>query len=438
MQTDMTAIILLLGSFALLLVLKVPITFSLIVSSVLTSWYLKTPLMVVVQRMSVGVQNFSLLAIPFFILAGGIMAYGGITNRIIEFSNILIGRVRGGLAQVNVLASMFFGGISGSAVADVSSIGVMLIPMMDKKGYDTDYSVAVTVSSACQGIIIPPSHNMIIYAFAVGGGVSVGRLFLGGFIPGIMLGIFLMIISYFIAVRRNYPKERKYSFKEAVRITKDAVIGLFTFVIILGGVIFGVFTATESAAIACVYALLVTIFVYRTMTVRKFIKILYEGLKTLAIVMSLIAAASAFGYFLAALKVPALATSALLTLSESRIVLPLLINLLLIVLGCIMDMAPLILICAPILYPVVVTTLGMSPIQFGIMLLLNLGIGLCTPPVGSALFVGSAVGRIPIEKASKALIPFYIMMICVLLLITFVPFFSTFIPDLIMPEMVAQ
>jgi tripartite ATP-independent transporter DctM subunit len=434
MQADIPAISILIGSFALLLILKVPITFSLIVSSIATGWYLKTPLMVVVQRMSGGIQNFSLLAIPFFILAGGIMAYGGITNRIIEFSNIIVGRVRGGLAQVNVLASMFFGGISGSAVADVSSIGVMLIPMMEKKGYDTDYSVAVTVSSACQGIIIPPSHNMIIYAFAVGGAVSVGRLFLGGFIPGILLGIFLMIISYIIAVKKGYPKEKRYSLKEALQITKDAVIGLFTFVIIIGGVIFGVFTATESAAIAVVYALLVTIFIYRTMTFRLLFKILYEGLKTLAIVMSLIAAASAFGYFLAYLKVPALATQALLTLSDNRVILLLLINLLLILLGCIMDMAPLILICAPILYPVVVTTLGMSPIQFGIMLLLNLGIGLCTPPVGSALFVGSAVGRIPIEKAAKALIPFYIMMLCVLLLITFVPFFSTFIPDLLMPE----
>jgi len=435
MQADITAISILIGTFALLLILRVPITFSLIVSSIATGWYLNTPLMVVVQKLSVGVQNFSLLAIPFFILAGGIMAYGGITNRIISFSNIIVGSVRGGLAQVNVLASMFFGGISGSAVADVSSIGVMLIPMMEKKGYDTDYSVAVTVSSACQGIIIPPSHNMIIYAFAVGGAVSVGRLFLGGFIPGILLGLFLMIISYIIAVKKGYPKEKRYSLKEALNITRDAVIGLFTFVIIIGGVIFGVFTATESAAIACVYALLVTIFIYQTMTFRLFIKILYEGLKTLAIVMSLIAAASAFGYFLAFLKVPALATQALLTLSGNRVVLLLLINVLLILLGCIMDMAPLILICAPILYPVVVTALGMSPIQFGIMMLLNLGIGLCTPPVGSALFVGSAVGKIPIEKAAKALLPFYIMMICVLLLITFVPFFSTFIPDLLMPEL---
>jgi tripartite ATP-independent transporter DctM subunit len=434
MQADIPAISILIGSFLLLLILKVPITFSLVVSSIATGWYLKVPLMSIVQKMSGGIQNFSLLAIPFFILAGGIMAYGGITARIISFSNIIVGRVRGGLAQVNVLASMFFGGISGSAVADVSSIGVMLIPMMEEKGYDTDYSVAVTVSSACQGIIIPPSHNMIIYAFAVGGAVSVGRLFLGGFIPGIMLGIFLMIISYIIAVKKGYPKEKRYSLKEALSITKDAVIGLFTFVIIIGGVVGGVFTATESAAVAVVYALLVTIFIYRTMTFRLLIKILYEGLKTLAIVMSLIAAASAFGFFLAFLKVPALATQALLTLSDNRVVLLLLINVLLIILGCIMDMAPLILICAPILYPVVVTTLGMSPIQFGILLLLNLGIGLCTPPVGSALFVGSAVGRIPIEKAAKALIPFYIMMICVLMLITFVPFFSTFIPDLLMPE----
>ncbi len=421
----------LLGLFGILLILRIPITFTLAISSIITAFYLDIPLLAIVQRMVQGVNSFSLLAIPFFILAGEIMSQGGISRRLIEFSNILVGRVRGGLAQVNVLASMFFGGISGSAVADVSSIGTMMIPMMKKKGYDADFSVGITVTSACQGVIIPPSHNMIIYAMAAGG-VSVGRLFLGGFIPGVLLGVSLMIISFIIATKRNYPKEQRYSLKESFRITKDAVLGLFTAVIIIGGVISGVFTATESAAIACLYAFIITFFVYREIPLGRFIGILYSSLKTLAMVMSLIAAASAFGWLLAYLKIPAAATSALLTISENRVILLLLINLLLIGLGTIMDMAPLILITTPILYPVVVTTLGMSPIQFGVMLILNLGIGLTTPPVGSALFVGCAIGGISIEKATKGMLPLYFMMIIVLLMVTFIPGLVMFIPNLVM------
>lgn len=421
----------LLGLFVLLLILKVPITFSLAISSVITAFYLNIPMLAIVQRMIQGVNSFSLLAIPFFILAGEIMSQGGISRRLIEFSNILIGRVRGGLAQVNVLASMFFGGISGSAVADVSSIGTMMIPMMKKKGYDADFAVGITVTSACQGVIIPPSHNMIIYAMAAGG-VSVGRLFLGGFVPGVLLGLSLMVISFIIATKRKYPKEQKYSLKEAFQISKDAILGLFTAVIIIGGVISGIFTATESAAIACLYAFIITFFIYREIPLSRFKGILYSSLKTLAMVMSLIAAASAFGWLLAYLKIPAAATAALLTVSENRVILLLLINLLLIGLGTIMDMAPLILITTPILYPVVVTTLGMSPIQFGVMLILNLGIGLTTPPVGSALFVGCAIGGISIEKATKAMLPLYFMMIIVLLMVTFIPGLVMFIPNLIM------
>ena len=421
----------LLGLFAVLLILRVPITFTLAISSIVTAFYLNIPLLAIVQRMVQGVNSFSLLAIPFFILAGEIMSQGGISRRLIEFSNILIGRVRGGLAQVNVLASMFFGGISGSAVADVSSIGTIMIPMMKKKGYDADFAVGITVTSACQGVIIPPSHNMIIYAMAAGG-VSVGRLFLGGFIPGVLLGISLMIISFIIATKRNYPKEERYSLKESLQITKDAILGLFTAVIIIGGVISGIFTATESAAIACLYSFIITFFVYREIPLRRFMGILYSSLKTLAMVMSLIAAASAFGWLLAYLRIPAAATSALLTISENRVVLLLMINLLLIGLGTIMDMAPLILITTPILYPVVVTALGMSPIQFGVMLILNLGIGLTTPPVGSALFVGCAIGKISIEKATKGMLPLYTMMIIVLLMVTFIPDLVMFIPNLIM------
>jgi len=303
--------------------------------------------------------------------------------------------------------------------------------MMKKKGYDADFSVGITVTSACQGVIIPPSHNMIIYAMAAGG-VSVGRLFLGGIIPGVMLGISLMLISFIIAIIRKYPKEQKYSFKESMKIIKDALFGLFTAVIIIGGVISGVFTATESAAVACLYAFIITFFVYREIPLSRFPGILYSSLKTLAMVMSLIAAASAFGWLLAYLKVPASATQALLTVTQNRVLLLLLINVLLIVLGTIMDMAPLILITTPILYPVVVGALGMSPIQFGVMLILNLGIGLTTPPVGSALFVGCAIGKISIEKATKAMFPLYLMMIIVLLLVTFVPQLVLFIPNLVM------
>lgn len=427
-----TASTILLVSFFVLLVLRVPITFTLAVSSIITAWYLDVPMMAITQRMVQGVKSFSLLAIPFFILAGEIMSRGGISRRLIEFSNVLIGRVRGGLAQVNVLASMFFGGISGSAVADVSSVGTIMIPVMKQKGYDADYSTAVTVTSACQGIIIPPSHNMIIYSLAAGG-VSVGRLFLGGFVPGVLLGLALMGISYVIAVKRGYPKERKYTLKEAAVVTKDAVLGLMTAVIIIGGVISGIFTATESAAIATLYAFVITFFVYREIPLRAFPKILLNTLKTLAMVMSLIAAASAFGYLLAFLQIPAKATELLLSITTSKVALLLLINVLLLLLGMIMDMAPLILITTPILYPVVVGALGLHPVHFGIVMMLNLGIGLATPPVGSAMFVGCAVGKISIEKAARAMVPFYITMVGVLMLVTFVPQIVMFIPNLIMP-----
>jgi tripartite ATP-independent transporter DctM subunit len=347
------------------------------------------------------------------------MGRGGISRRLVEFSNAMIGRVRGGLAEVNVLASMFFGGISGSAVADVSSIGTMLIPMMIEKGYDDDYSVAVTVTSSCQGVIIPPSHNMIIFSLAAGGGVSVGKLFLGGIIPGVLLGVALMIVSYIIAVKRGYPKEEKYSFKRAIKVARDALLGLLTVIIIIGGVVSGVFTATESAAVAVVYAFLITFVVYREISIKELPKILMHALRTLAMVMSLIAAASAFGWLLAYLRIPQAVTTFLLGISENTVVLLLLINVMLLVLGAIMDMAPLIIIVTPILFPVIVGQLGMDPIQFGIMLILNLAIGLCTPPVGSALFVGSAIGKISIEKATKAMLPFYVSMIIVLLIVTF-------------------
>jgi tripartite ATP-independent transporter DctM subunit len=372
---------------------------------------------------------FSLLAIPFFIIAGEIMGQGGIAQRLVDFANLIVGRVRGGLAMVNVLDSTFFGGISGSAVADVSSLGAIMIPMMVEKGYDEDFSVALTVTSACQGVLIPPSHNMIIYSVAAGG-VSVGALFLGGLIPGLILGLALAILSLAISIKRNYPKEDKVSFKEALRIIWNSLLGLVTAVIIIGGVMTGIFTATESAAVACIYAFIITFFVYREIPLKKLNEILTDSLKTLAMVMSLIAAASAFGWMLAYLKVPALATNALLSITNNKYVLLLLINLLLLGLGCIMDMAPLILITTPILLPVL-TNMGVDPVHFGVMLVLNLAVGLCTPPVGSALFVGCAIGKISIEKATKALLPFYFAMFVTLLLVTYIPEIVLFIPRLI-------
>lgn len=420
----------LVGSFIFMLVMKFPITFSLFLSSIFAAMFLNIPLMSIVQRLVSGVNSFSLLAIPFFILSGEIMSQGGISRRLVGFANALIGRVRGGLAQVNILASMFFGGISGSAVADVSSIGAMLIPMMVEDGYDADFAVAVTVTSACEGILIPPSHNMIIFAMAAGGGVSVGKLFLGGLIPGVGLGILLMIPTAIIAYKRNYPKQEGYGWRKTLKLARDAFFGLFTIIIIMGGVISGVFTATESAAVAAVYSFIITFFVYREIPVKQMGSILRNSLKTLAMVMSLIAAASSFGYLMAFLRIPQAVTNGLLAITDNRVLLILMVNLMLLVLGSIMDMAPLIIITTPILFPVMVDYLGMDPIQFGIMLILNLAIGLTTPPVGSALFVGCSIGKISIEKATRAVLPFWGMMVTMLMLVSFWSPISMYLPSL--------
>ena len=419
-------ILILFLSFLILIALKVPISFALGISSLITIIYLDLPPMVVVQQICNGLDNFSLMAVPFFILAGSIMAYGGIAEILVDFSNILVGRIRGGLAMVNIVVSMFFGGMSGSSVADTSAIGSILIPMMVKKGYDRDYSTAVTITSSTQGLIIPPSHNVIIYSLAAGG-VSIGSLFLAGMIPGVMVGLFLMIPAYILAVKKNYPKGERYSIREALRISKNALLGLFTIVIILGGVLSGVFTATESSAIAVVYAFCITFFVYRKVPLHTFNKILLESMKTISIVLFLIANAAAFGWLLAYLQVPELVGRLILGISQNRYVVLLLINGILLLMGMIMDMAPLILIMTPILLPIA-TQVGVDPIHFGIILMINLGIGLCTPPVGNTLYVGCAVGKITIEEETKSLWPFYLAMIAVLLLVTYVPFFTMYLP----------
>ena len=332
--------------------------------------------------------------------------------------------------MVNILTSMFFGGISGSSVADTSSIGTILIPEMVKDGYDADFSASVTITSSVQGILIPPSHNMIIYSMAAGG-LSVGALFMAGVVPGVLLGISQMILSYFIAVKRNYPKGEKINFRDAMKIVRDSFLGLMTPVIIIGGVLGGIFTATESAAVAALWALLVTMFIYKQVNVKKFREILHSTLMTLVVVMPVIAAANAFGFLLAYLKVPQLVLNGLLGLTTNKYLLLLLINIILLFLGMIMDMAPLILISTPVFLPLV-QTLGMSPVHFGIVLLLNLGIGLLTPPVGVTLFVGSTISRVPIEKLFKSTLPFYLAMIGLLLAITYIEPIVMWLPRLVM------
>lgn len=423
------AILILLGVFFGLLLLKVPITFSLGLSAFTTALYLHIPLMAVVQQMAKGISSFSLITIPFFILAGEIMGQGGISTRLVNFSKVLVGKIRGGLAMVDVLACLFFGGLSGSSVADTTSIGSIMIPMMEKEGYDKDFAVDVTIVSATQGVLVPPSHNMILYSLAAGG-VSISSLFLAGILPGIFLGASVMVFSYFMALKRKYPKSEHIPFKQKLSMLKDGILGLMTAVIIMGGILSGICTATESAALATVYAFIITFFVYKDVPLSRMGEILRKSLKTIAMVMGLIASSAAFGWMIAMVQLPTLVTNALVSITDNRILIFLLINLILLFLGCIMDMAPIILVATPILFPVIVK-FGMDPIQFGVILMLNLGIGLLTPPVGSTLFVGCSIGNIAIEKIVKSLMPFYVLMVAVLMVLTFVPQISLFLPHLL-------
>jgi tripartite ATP-independent transporter DctM subunit len=420
--------ILLLGSMLILIALGVPIAYAIGVAALLAAWWVGIPLEAVLLKVSDGVDNFSLLAIPFFVFAGAIMAEGGIAIRLVNFANIFVGFIRGGLAMVNILASMFFGGISGSSVADTSSIGSIMIPMMKRQGYDDAFSVNVTITSSTQGIVIPPSHNAVIYSYAAGGTVSIASLFLAGIIPGIMVGLSLMVLTFILASIRKYPKGEMVPLREAVKVSGEAVLGLVTIVIIVGGVIGGIFTATESAAIAVVYAFLIATLAYRDLRLRQLPGLMHGVAKTVAMVMILIGFASGFAYMMALMQVPAKATALILDISTDKYVVLALINVTLLILGMVMDMAPLILICTPIFLPVI-KAIGVDPVHFGIIMLLNLGIGLVTPPVGSTLFVGCAIGKVPIDAVTRTIWPFWLAMIVVLLLVTYVPFLAMTIPN---------
>lgn len=417
------------GSFFLLLAVGLPVAYTLGLTAMIGAiWFtgdlsFMTTLML---KMGDGVNKFSLLAIPFFVLAGAIMAEGGIASRLINFASIFVGFIRGGLSLVNILASTFFGAISGSSVADTASIGSVMIPQMEKHGYPREYAAAVTASGSVQAILIPPSHNAVIYSLYVSG-ASIPALFLAGVVPGLALCVTLMALCIFFATKRGYPKGEVLTMQQALKQAWDAVPGLFTVVIILGGILSGFYTATESAAVACVYAFLVTMFVYRDYKWSQLPILAHRTVKTVSIVMVLIGFAAAFGHSLTMLALPLHISQFFTGLSDNPIMILLAINVLLLILGTLMDMAPLIMIMTPILYPVV-QQLGVNPVHFGMIMMVNLGIGLITPPVGSVLFVASAVSGRTIERVTKAMIPFFGALFAVLILVTYVPNLSLWLP----------
>jgi tripartite ATP-independent transporter DctM subunit len=417
----------LIGSFILLMLVGMPVAYALGLAALLGAMWIDLPLDAVMIQMASGVNKFSLLAIPCFVLAGAIMAEGGMSRRLVAFAGVLIGFVRGGLSLVNILASTFFGAISGSSVADTASIGSVLIPEMEKNGYPRPFATAVTVSGSVQAILIPPSHNAVIYSMAAGGTVSVAALFMAGVFPGLLLGLSLAIYCLYVARKENYPKGRVIPMKEALKICADAMWGLMTMGIILGGILSGVFTATESASIAVVWAFFVTMFIYRDYKWKDLPKLLHRTVKTVTIVMILIGFAASFGYIMTMMQIPLKITTLFTSFSTEAWVILAYINIMLLVLGTLMDMAPLILILTPILLPVI-KSIGIDPVHFGMIMMVNLGIGLITPPVGAVLFVGSAVAKLKIEQVVKAMKPFFVILLFVLMLVTYVPQISLWLP----------
>ena len=417
----------LIGSFVVLMLLGMPVAYALGMAALLGALWIDLPLDAVMIQMASGVNKFSLLAIPCFVLAGAIMAEGGMSRRLVAFAGVLIGFVRGGLSLVNILASTFFGAISGSSVADTASIGSVMIPEMEKNGYPRPFATAVTVSGSVQAILIPPSHNAVIYSMAAGGTVSVAALFMAGVFPGLLLGFSLAMYCLYVARRENYPKGRVIPLKEALKICVDALWGLATMGIILGGILSGVFTATESASIAVVWAFFVTMFIYRDYKWKDLPKLMHRTVKTVTIVMILIGFAASFGYIMTLMMIPLKITALFTALSSETWVILLCVNIMLLVLGTLMDMAPLILILTPILLPVM-KTIGVDPVHFGMIMMVNLGIGLITPPVGAVLFVGSAVAKLKIEQVVRAMKPFFVILLFVLVLVTYVPQISLWLP----------
>ena len=424
MSTVTTGIIILFGTLFLLICLRIPIAFSLGIAAVVSALYLDIPLLNIFMKMVTSMQSFVIIAAPFFIVMAQIMCDGGVTKKLMNFCNLIVGRIRGGTALVNML----FGGISGSSTADVSSIGAMLIPAMVDEGYDADYSVAVTVTSSLEGVMIPPSQNMLFYAVAAGSGLSISTLLICGYIPGVLLTLGLCIPALIIAKKRNYPIMVVNTQGQKLRIVFEALAGLMAIVIIVVSTTCGICSATESAAIAAVYALLVSVFIYKSLTFKQFVNSFFSALPIMAMSLAIIACSNAFSYVMSYLKVPELLSNAVLSISHNPNVIILLMLMLMILLGCFMDMGVLIFVSTPILYPLAVGTLGMNPYHFGVVLVFGFAIGLCTPPVGTSLFLGCKIGKISVESSLKAFIPFYLIMLMLLFVFAYVPEASLCLP----------
>ena len=425
---DLTLIIFVV-TFVVLMAVGMPVAYAVGLTAVVVTAFADFSLDGLIITIFHSTDNVNLLTIPFFVFAGAIMAEGGMARRLVDFAGLFVGWIRGGLALVNILASTLFGAISGSSVADTASIGSVLIPEMERKGYPRTFGAVLTASASVQAILVPPSHNSVLFAIVANtAAVTIPAMFLAGIIPTFVLCGTLIVLCLFSARKNNYPKEAKVEFRRKVKIALDAIWGLITIVIISGGILSGFFTPTESGAIACIWAMFVTFFVYREYKFRDFPKLIHRTIKTVTMVMVLIAFAAAFGSVMMLVDLPQQISAALLTLSDNKYIILLIINVMLLLLGCLMDMAPLILILTPILLPVVVQ-LGINPVHFGIIMMTNLGIGLITPPVGSVLFVASAVSGVKIEQVVKSMLPFYLALFAVLVAITYIPIISLWLPS---------
>lgn len=421
----------LVGSFILLLFIGVPISFSIgiaTISTMLLSIDAGPSLTTVAQRMATGLDSFALLAIPFFILAGQLMNRGGIARRLVDFAKVLVGMFPGGLAFVNIMAAMLFGSISGSAVASSAAIGGFMVPMMKKEGYDLNYSAAVNITAATTGLIIPPSNILIVYSLA-SGGVSIGALFVAGYLPGICIGLFLMVVAGVIAYRKKYPVALKVKLTDGILRFLDALPSLFLVILVVGGIVAGFFTATEASAIAVLYTFILSFLIYREVKWKELPKVLLDSASTTAIVLLLIGVSMGMSWVISYENIPQNVSETLIAISNSRVVVLLIINVFLLMLGTFMDITPAVLIFTPIFLPVMIQ-MGINPIHFGIIIVLNLCIGLCTPPVGTVLFVGCGVAGISITKVIKPLLPFFFAMLVALLLVTFIPEITMFLPRL--------
>ena len=420
----------LIASFGVFCAIGVPVAYSLGLSAIATALWIDIPLKAIMIKTSDGVRGFSLLAIPFFVVAGALMAEGGTARRLVALAQVFVGFIRGGLAMVNVVAQTLFGCISGSSVADTASIGSVMIPQMIKAGYPRVFATNVTICGSLQAILLPPSHNAVIYSLAAGGSISIAHLFLAGIIPGVLLGLSIMGLCLFVSYRRGYPKGEVVPFRQALRIAADSIWGLMTVVIILGGILSGVFTATEAGSIAVLYAFFISMFAYREAKWNDLPKLLTRVSRTVGMVMIMIGFSVAFAYIMALIRLPTIATEFFLSVSDNKYVFLLLINILLLILGTFMDLAPMLLICTPILLPVILK-FGIDPVHFGMVMLLNLGIGLVTPPVGPTMVVGCAIGRVTMEQITRELWPFYLVMTVVLTLVTYVPEISLWLPRIL-------